>query len=538
MRGSWFFVLSSWFVVVPLVAATHSVKVNADGTFSPAVVVIADGDTVEWTFSSSADSIVGASAPSCSAVRAYLPGDPNELTGPMPRAASGIFALSPLGGGFVAKASGTPCATPPPAASAGGQVLCRGEGAYEATMDATWQDPSVAGVFIRLLWRDVETAPGAFDFSVLDREVDKAVKDGKVYSLGVKAGDDGTPSWLFSNGVTPLALQDKGSDDENGCGFKMTLGSPTETAYQDRYFTLLRAVAAHLRARADWYRALAYIKVSGANLISHENRLPKRCSPGCTCNTQIFAQHGYRPSKLYAFYQAQINLLAAEFPGKTMNYALIQAGFPLVNEAGDYETTDGTSSGAKLPGGTEQTETILDNGQAAHGLLFSVAHNGLGVKRSDNCLSNPNGAGCPNKWVLTEGAEGQVTGFQTQNANGIANPADVDSVLQNELTNSQGIYVELYEERIWEASRQPNGVVDPLGSGRTMAQWAEQLNSRRRTLFANIPDPYPTTYRFTFHASGNQTLYYVNGSKCAAAGTIVISSTGTAPPPRRRAARH
>jgi len=538
MKSSWFFVLSSWFAAVPAVAATHSVKVNADGTFTPAVVTIADGDTVEWTLGSAADSIVGASAPSCSAVRAYLPSDPNELTGPMPQAASGIFALSPLEAGFVAKASGTPCTTPPAAASAAGQVLCRGEGAYEATMDATWQDPSVAGVFIRLLWKDVQPSPSTYDFTVLDREVTKAVKNGKLYSLGVKAGDDGTPSWLFTNGVTPLALQDKGSDDENGCGFKMTLGSPTETAYQDRYFDLLRAIAAHLRSRADWYRALAYIKVSGANLISHENRLPKRCSPGCTCNTQIFAQHGYRPSKLYAFYQAQTNLLAAEFPGKTMNYALIQAGFPLINEAGDYETSTGASSGGKLPAGTEQTETILDNGQASHHVLFSVAHNGLGPKHADNCFSNPNGLGCPNKWVLTEGSEGQVTGFQSQNANGVANPSEVDSTLQNELTNSQGIYLELYEERIWEANRQPNGVVDPLGSGRTMAQWAEQLHSRRRALFANLGDPYPTTHRHTFHSSVNQTFYYVNGSNCTAAGTIVISATGTAPPPRRRAAKH
>jgi hypothetical protein len=466
MKGSWF-VLSALIPTV-LSAATHAVKVNADGSFSPPAIAIADGDTVEWTFSSRADSIIGASAPSCSAIRAYLPGDPNELTGPMPQAASGIFALSPLEGGSVAKASGTPCATPPAIAAAGGQVLCSGEAAYEATMDSTWQDPSLAGVFIRLLWKDVEPSPSTFDFNVLDREVDKAIKNGKVYSLGIKAGDDGTPSWLFTHGVTALALQDNGSDDEGGCGFKMTLGNPTETAYQNFYFDLLRKIAAHLRSRADWYRALAYVKVSGANLISHENRLPKRCSPGCPCNTQLFAQHGYRPSKLYAFYQAQSDLLVTEFPGKTMNYALIQAGFPLIDEAGDYETQDGTSSGGKLPGGTEQTQTILDNGQATHALLFSVAHNGLGPKRSDNCLSNPNGLGCPNKWVLTEGSEGQVTGFQTQNANGVANPADTDSTLQNELTNSQGIYLELYEERIWEANRQPNGVIDRPAPG---ARW-------------------------------------------------------------------
>ena len=33
-----------------------------------------------------------------------------------------------------------------------------------------------------------------FDFTVLDREMTKAVKNGKIFSLGIKAGDDGTPS--------------------------------------------------------------------------------------------------------------------------------------------------------------------------------------------------------------------------------------------------------------------------------------------------------------------------------------------------------
>ena len=93
-------------------------------------------------------------------------------------------------------------------------MLCRG-GSVGATMDATWQDPSLTGVFIRLLWKDVQTAPGTadanFNFTVLDRELNKAVKNGKVYSLAIKAGDDGTPSWLFTNGVTPLALQDSGA---------------------------------------------------------------------------------------------------------------------------------------------------------------------------------------------------------------------------------------------------------------------------------------------------------------------------------------
>lgn len=536
-----------------LAAATVTVRVNPDGSFSPSTVTISSGDTVEWTLNGPGDSIIpvnwdGVSGGVCSAVKPYSATDPNDLTGPMPLAVSGIFTLSPIDLGFsVVPASNTCPGGGAPAAVAGSQMLCRGA-QNGATMDVTWQDPSLTAVFIRLLWKDVQIAPGtadsSFDFSVLDREVNKAVKNGKVYSLAIRAGDDGTPSWLFTNGVTALQLQDSG-DDTEGCGTRMTLGTPTEIAYQNHYFDLLRKVAAHLKSRADWYRALAYIKPSGANLLTHENRLPKRCSTGCICNSQIFAQRGYTPAGLYAFYQAQTNLLSSEFPNKTMVYALIQDGFPRINANGGYETSDGTSSGGgPLPGGTEQTQTIINNGQAAHGLSYAVAHNGLQTKKTDNCLNNVNGVGCPNKWVLQEGLEGQVTGWQTTNVEKVSNPADVDSALQNALSNSQGVYVELYEERYWEAAHQPNGIVDPLGSGRTMAQWATQFHNRRRTLFPTLGDPFPTTYRHTFTrsaSSGNQILYYIHGSKCGtgsstAAAVAILPPGGT--PVRHRATRH
>jgi hypothetical protein len=536
-------------------AATVSVRVNADGSFTPAVVTISSGDTVEWTLNGSSDSIIpvnwnGVSSGVCAAIKPYSATDPNDFTGPMPMAVSGIFALSPIDSGYVVLPAAATCAQgQPPFATVGSQMLCRG-GQSGATMDVTWQDPNLTGVFIRLLWKDVQIAPGtadgSFDFTVLDREINKAVKNGKVYSLAIRAGDDGTPSWLFSNGVTALTLQDDDGNDPAVCGTRMTLGNPTESAYQDRYFDLLRKVAAHIKSRADWYRALAYIKPSGANLLTHENRLPKRCVTGCICNSQVFAQHGYTPSGLYAFYQAQTNLLVSEFPNKTMVYALIQDGFPRVNANGGYETTDGSSSGGgPLPGGVEQTQTILDNGQAAHGILFAVAHNGLQTQKNVNCLSNVNGPGCPNKWVLQEGLEGQVTGWQTTNVDKVSTPADVDSALQNALVNSQGVYVELYEERTWEAVHQPGGIVDPQGSGRTMAQWATQFHNRRRSLFPLIADPFPLTYRHTFTRTptpaGSQTFYYVHGAKCgignALPGAVIVLPAGGTPV-RHHAARH
>ena len=70
---------------------THRVVVAADGTFAPASLRVRDGDTVEWTFADRRDAIVRGD--SCDAPAAYDPSLPNELTGPMPLAASGVFVL-------------------------------------------------------------------------------------------------------------------------------------------------------------------------------------------------------------------------------------------------------------------------------------------------------------------------------------------------------------------------------------------------------------------------------------------------------------
>lgn len=516
------------------VPRTLTVTVGADGSFTPSTLALYGGDTVEWQFPARGEAVVpvrwdGASRASCVPLP-YTPTDPNHLTGPLPRAVSGLFSLSPLEVSLTVEPAAARCRSGAlPSTTAGTQMLCP-VAQSTVSLDALVQSPGVTGVFIRMLWKDVHIAPGtgdaSYDFRAMDREIDKVVRAGKVYSLGFKAGQDGTPDWLFTNGVTRLALQDSGEDTDATCGARMTLGDPTEARYQQHYADLLRKVAAHLRERADRYRALAYIKPSGANLISHENRLPKRCDPGCVCNTRLFAQRGYRPSGLYAFYRAQTDLLAAEFPDKSMGYALIQAGFPRINEAGDHENEAGVSSGAALPAGTEQTETILNEGRLRHGQRFVVAHNGLQTKPAADCQARPATPGCPNRWALEQAQLGQVIGWQTNNASGVANPRELDSALRNAWDNSPGIYVEAYEDRLWEADRQ--GVLDPAGSGRTLAQWAEQFHARRRTLHAGLGDPLPLVHRHTFQRTagmvGEQRYAYARPAACGSGpvGTVVL----------------
>ena len=192
-------------VATAATSKTHTVTVNADGSFAPPILLIHDGDTVVWHLHHAADAIIpvdtAGTQDRCAAYKPYHPNGANEFTGPLPRTPSGIFALGPDGGpGFVVKSSAAQCDTNAHpecgAASVGSgattQCLCATGKPYSA-MDSTWGDPDITGVFVRLPWSAVHKGPGEFFWDDLDREIDQAVKNGKLYSLAFQAGTDSAP---------------------------------------------------------------------------------------------------------------------------------------------------------------------------------------------------------------------------------------------------------------------------------------------------------------------------------------------------------
>jgi hypothetical protein len=98
-------------ICAPANAASYTVTVNPDGTYTPQWLDISDGDTVIWQFPDRRRAIVrvhpdGSAFPDwCDAYLPYDPEDPNEFTGPMPLVPSGIFALGPTEAGFAVYAS-------------------------------------------------------------------------------------------------------------------------------------------------------------------------------------------------------------------------------------------------------------------------------------------------------------------------------------------------------------------------------------------------------------------------------------------------
>jgi hypothetical protein len=542
------------FALTSACATTHYITENADGTFSPMWTHAQSGDRIVWNLSSRTDAIVpvtwsGNWPVPCSTPHPWSATAPNGIEGPLPAAETGVYALSPVPSsenpdalGFISQAGPCPVGTEVAHLT---DYLCRSGEPY-ATAPSTWSDPNIDGVFIRLSWSHVEpsdcnaTHPTCWNWANLDRELDAAVAHGKTYSISVKAGHDGTPDWLFTTdhddtprpgpngGVRRLHLQDSGNDTPR-CGPPMDLGDPTELAYRTQYFDMLTALAGHLQTRSDWYRALAAVKPSGANLESHENRLPKRCdtSAGCVCNTAVLAANGYTPAGLYDFYQLQFELLAQLFPGKAQSYALIQQGFPRITSAGCYQTDDGPAGNVQasigcaggvsdLPQPGEQTKAILDLGVATAAAadvpyVWSVSHNGLGPTLA------------PNAQVLAAASADvtTLTGFQTNHEPEVAGPADLDDTFENLEANApEGTWLEIYEGHQWQVQQQ-GGVLDPAGSGRTLAEWSQLLRDRRVALFPSYGDASPRVHDTRVEhtiAGGNQIISYVDPGKCDGPG--------------------
>lgn len=559
-------------VSAPSIAqTTHTITVNADGSYSPQTTTIQDGDEVEWDFPDRRRAVVRLSGdtavlPACDAYAPYEHDDPYEFTGPMPQMPSGTFALGPKAEGLTEYDLGDPVATCPDDPSdddtifvAGGRKLCKPteSSPTNAVLQSSLDNPAVAGVFLRFDWNKLEIAPGDFDWTVLDREVERIVEAGKLYSIGIKAGKAGTPPWLFDELNLPaLYLQDGGSETEEGeCGFTMKLADPTDPPYGQRYGQMLAAVADHLKRKSAFYRALSLVKASGANLISHENRLPKRCTPGCpVCNTWVWAANGYTPQGLYDFYIRQFAQIAANFPVKNMSYMLIQAGFPRVQNEIEYEGCVTDECELNIPGGTEQTSQIIDLGADLYPLDLVIQHNGLKSAPSSGTCPNEGihpadlspgdgipplvseydelGPGtCPNPHVLRKGAEGSVTGFQTVNLTQVNTLQHLDQTLLNGLDNSDAVFFEVYEELLWLAHHTP-GVLDPAATTpRTLLDWANQFNRRRRNAHFTdngLPDPYPTEHRHSFvrpaPVTDDEYVHFTDPAYCEATGPSAIGT--------------
>lgn len=165
-----------------------------------------------------------------------------------PLVPTGVRSLSVLG--LLASLSPTPARAAPPPSAFG--VWDRGD-----TFDVK-EHPFLKGFSFNQRWAEVEGQPGAFDWSGLDRVVEKAERQKMFLYLSLEAGPE-APEWIYRNGVPRVMTRgEKEKHTEKWNGYPYYL-APAYKAYFQR---LITEWARHIRTYSrEKQERIAFIQV-------------------------------------------------------------------------------------------------------------------------------------------------------------------------------------------------------------------------------------------------------------------------------------
>lgn len=252
------------------------------------------------------------------------------------------------------------------------------------------QSPSVDGVYIAILWNDIETSPGNYDFSRLAANFDAAIAAGKKVSFSIRAGA-ASPSYVCQNNplcvrltaFTPVTRQCKTN----------TVPMPWDTRFQTAWRNLLDALDTYFATRPDYYRAISHIKITGVNNFTDEVSLPYEplvdttysCSgascPNGTCTASgavaKLRSVGYTTTKVRGAWDAITDIYQQNFPDKLLDMQAIPKGFLKISTSDDPALT----------------LTLIDDSAAKFAGGFIVQSNGLSTRSG---TQPPSWASIPN----------------------------------------------------------------------------------------------------------------------------------------------
>ena len=220
--------------------------------------------------------------------------------------------------------------------------------------DETYALPKLDGVYVQALWGTLEPKEGAYDWTTLDAELDRAAANGKKVSLSVAAGD-ATPSWLFTAGAKKLAFvvahHAAGGDAVASECKTIDLAAPWDPVFLAKYGAFIEALGKHVaasKAKAN----LRVVKIEGINEFSSELRLPavpggnvKGCAlTDCPAKWLGAMGGGYRPKKVIEAFRTLATAWAKAFPDVELGLEILEAGaFPPIGDDGKKEKDELTA---------------------------------------------------------------------------------------------------------------------------------------------------------------------------------------------------
>jgi hypothetical protein len=276
--------------------------------------------------------------------------------------------------------------------------------AGRAFSPAVFGTPIVDGIYINVPWKAIEPEAGRYDWSRIDQDVQRAVRDGKKIEIGVIGGGQ-TPDWLYQQGVTRNEFIINPGSAAGQC-HRIQVPSYWEEGYINAYARMIQALSAHLQAIPGAYDAVRIVKMSAITINTGETYIPSatatRVATGCGISNaiDIWRAAGYRPSRIIDAWRRIAEIIGTAFPNKLLAMDIIHRNdFPLIDE-------QGREVARNSPSYMNVTETLIGIALQRFPGRIAVVWDGLTAS-----LAHP--------IAISAGSRGAVIGWQTNERGGI-----------------------------------------------------------------------------------------------------------------------
>lgn len=168
-----------------------------------------------------------------------------------------------------------------------------------SVMASVAQQPFVEGILVRVGWRDVEPSRGAYDFSLIAKQLDLAELYGKRVALAIVQGPS-TPAWLGAEGAALVGFDFQGQP--------VTIAAAWDPVYQSIWSDTIAA----LGATFAFDPRIALLHVTNASANGFEMHLPLNAQAAFTAAG--YTEQGYVDS-----WTRSIDAYAAAFPAHPLD---------------------------------------------------------------------------------------------------------------------------------------------------------------------------------------------------------------------------
>lgn len=176
--------------------------------------------------------------------------------------------------------------------------------------ERVFSNPNVQGLSIRTAWKNLEPAPGVYNWAFLDGEISRAQSAGMSVLLRVSVEGPAAPAWLLQVSQT-ITFSNAG----------LRWGGVEWLPWDQQGSALKRAMWCELGARYASNPAVKIIAVETACLHSGD-----WCVPHTRADIQQWLDAGYSTDRMIQAIESDIDMLAGAFPSQKLTLAVGRNG--------------------------------------------------------------------------------------------------------------------------------------------------------------------------------------------------------------------